>query len=395
MKPRIAIVTGTLQLGGSTSFVFNLASELVKRQLPCLVVSGEADNPMASDFARNHVEVVCWDERREIFEDRIERTLQRLREFKPGIVIANLAPFEFEILRYLPKGIFKIAMLHSHDPNVYPTVEKYADWIDMLVGVSAVIVKKLAGMRAFNRLPKHHLPCGVPMPAKLIPQTRPTELIRILYLGRVANEAKRVHLFPQIARKLEQERIAFHWTIAGDGPDRTALETEIKRRGLTSRFNFLGTVSYMKTGALFDNHDVLMLVSDYEGLPLSLLEAMGHGIVPVVSDLASGIREVVDQSNGILVPVDDIEGYARAIVHLHQNRTEWESKSAAARQRVRTEFSVESMTDRWLEFLPKQTGLTVEWPRGFLVRGPLTDRNQWWYSAPLRRLRRILKLISV
>src|SRR5258708_7408499 len=84
--------------------------------------------------------------------------------------------------------------------------------------------------------------------------------------------------------------------------DRTALETEIKRRGLTSRFNFVGTVSYVKTGALFDNHDVLILVSDYEGLPLSLLEAMGHGVVPVVSDLESGIRDVVDNRSAILVP---------------------------------------------------------------------------------------------
>src|SRR5438132_9145985 len=105
MNPRIAIVTGTLKLGGSTTFVFNLSSELVKRQVPCLIVSGEAEHPMANDFDRSHVDVICYDERREIFEDRINRVLQRLREFKPDVVIANLAPFAFEILRYLPDGI--------------------------------------------------------------------------------------------------------------------------------------------------------------------------------------------------------------------------------------------------------------------------------------------------
>jgi glycosyltransferase involved in cell wall biosynthesis len=393
MKARVAIITGTLQLGGSTTFVFNLSTELVKRQVPCLVISGEAEHPMADDFNRSNVEVMLCDERREIFEDRVQRTLQRLRAFKPDTVIANLAPFEFEVLRYLPQGVFRIGVVHSDEPNVYPTLKNYAPWMDAIVGVSASIVRRLNKISEFNHVSKHHLSCGVPMPKELTRQVRSSGTVRILYLGRLANELKRVHLFPEIAAGLEKTRTPFHWTIAGDGPDRAALQNRMTHLRLASHVQFVGVVNYAKIGALFGSHDIFLLVSDYEGLPLSLLEAMGHGLVPVVSDLESGIREVVDASSGVLVPVEDVNGYARAIVHLHENRGELAAKSAHARDRVRTKFSVESMTDRWLSIL-KVAEAPVIWPRDFRVHGPIMDAQQWKYACPVRSVRRLAKIIS-
>src|SRR5207244_1497066 len=153
---------------------------------------------------------------------------------------------------------------------------------------------------------------------------------------------------------------------------------------------FIGAVSYADVARVLDAHDILILVSDYEGLPLSLLEAMGRGLVPVVTDLESGIREVVNKNNGVLVPVDDVEGYARAIAYLHANRAEFAAKSAAARDRVRNEFSVGAMTDRWLSILSVSARPAV-WPRDFRIRGPVTDARQWKYAVPVRPLRRVLK----
>jgi glycosyltransferase involved in cell wall biosynthesis len=67
---------------------------------------------------------------------------------------------------------------------------------------------------------------------------------------------------------------------------------------------------------------------------LTGLAAMGGGLVPVVSDLPSGIPEVVDNSNGFLVPINDAASYARGIVHLHEHRDELAAKSAAARHPI-------------------------------------------------------------
>jgi glycosyltransferase involved in cell wall biosynthesis len=139
---------------------------------------------------------------------------------------------------------------------------------------------------------------------------------------------------------------------------------------------------------LLAQYDVFLLASDYEGLPLVLLEAMGSGLVPVVSDLPSGIRELVDDTTGRRVEPNDIPGYARELVWLHEHRAELPRLSANARKKVYEEYSVAAMTDRWLEaFGP--AGPQVDWPRRWKIQSPLTSPDSFRFSKAGRVLRRL------
>jgi glycosyltransferase involved in cell wall biosynthesis len=392
---RIAFVTGTLQIGGSTTFLLNLAGELIKRGISCRVFCGDNLYPLARDFERLRVPVSLHDHRRLIFEDRLKAILREMRDFQPNVIVAALAPFAFEVLRYVPREILRIGTVQSDDPTVYQMAEKYAGCMDGIVGVSGVIAKRLEKMAAFFAVPKHRLPYGVPMPDRLMRRAGLSEALRLLYLGRINNEQKRVHLFGQIAASLEKAGVRFQWTIVGDGPDRIGLEAKMKSSTAGAHVEFIGAVNYSETARLLAAHDIFILVSDYEGLPLSLLEAMGHGLVPIVSDLESGIRDVVNENNGMLVPVEDIDGYARAIIHLDKNRHELAKKSAAARERVQTEFSVEAMTDRWLGFLAAAPNEPVEWPRKCLISAPFGAANGIIFTKPFRFLRRLRKRLRI
>jgi hypothetical protein len=108
-----------------------------------------------------------------------------------------------------------------------------------------------------------------------------------------------------------------------------------------------------------------------------------------VSDLPSGIPEVVDATTGSLVKVGDIPGYAQAIIHLHQHRTELAAKSAAARGKVKREFSVAAMTDRWLARLPTAPATPPAWPKRWRLTAPLAASGAFHYSPPMRILRRL------
>ncbi len=392
-KLRIAFVTGTLQLGGSTTFLVNLAGEFVRRGVSCRVLCGDSLNHFVDDFEQLDIPVSLQDHKRSIFEDRLTGVLGQLQHYKPNVVIATLGPFAFETLRYAPHGVRRVGMIQSNDPLVYEVVEKYADSIDDIVGVSPAIVRKLEMMQAFRGIRKHCLTYGVPMFVKEPRPLRPEEPLRILYLGRLVDEQKRILLLPDIAVGLQEMQVSFHWTIAGDGPDRAVLEEKIKSAKLTSCVEIIGSVKYEEIGRLLDAHDVFILVSDYEGLPLSLLEAMGHGLVPVVSDLESGIRDVVDERCGIRVSPDEVAGYTRAISYLDKHRDELAAKSGAARERVRKEFSAEAMADRWLSVFGVYSP-PVEWPRKFKVHGVLIDPQRWKYIAPIRAFRRFLKRIA-
>jgi glycosyltransferase involved in cell wall biosynthesis len=386
---RAALVTGGLNLGGSTTFLVNFAGELVRRGIPVEVMSFERDNPLAADFQKQNIPVLCLDQRRMIFEDRLKIILQSLARFRPTVVVSTLAPSSFEVLRYLPPGVFRIGMAQSHDPIVYDMMRHYAPWMDLAVMVSQAMKQKAAAMPEFAGMPVACLPYGVPMCLDTeLPARDYTAPLRLLYLGRLENEQKRVHLFPRILEQLQASGIPFHWTIAGDGLEKTALEQAMKSLPAQT-VSFPGKISYADVPGILRAHDIFLLASDYEGLPLSLLEAVGAGLVPVVSNLPSGIPEVVDAGNGMLVPVNDVAGYARAIIHLHKHRDELAAKSAVARARVKTEFSVPAMADRWLAAFPKEFAAVGGWPSDWDIKPPLPARHPLYFSPPVRALRRL------
>ncbi|MCX6966540.1 MAG: glycosyltransferase family 4 protein, partial [Verrucomicrobia bacterium] len=348
-SPRFAFVSGNLNLGGSTTFLCNIAGELVRRGVSVRVFCTQKHHPLAADFESQNIPVFTADERRWIYEDRIAALLKELRAFEPTLVAGCLAPASFEILRYLPPGIRRVGMVQSDDPGVYGCLAAYREKIDAVVGVSKTIAARLQAMEAFAGKQIACIPYGVPMPASIPAAPSCGGPLRILYLGRLDEDQKRVRLFPEIYRHLCASGIPFRWTLAGEGPERAFLEAKMSGGGPDQHVLFTGQVDYANVPLLLQNQDVLLLTSTFEGLPLSLLEAMGQGLVPVVSDLESGIREVVDEINGLLVPVDNIEGYARALVHLHKDREELTQKRTTARARVFPAYSIAAMADRWMQ----------------------------------------------
>jgi glycosyltransferase involved in cell wall biosynthesis len=205
----------------------------------------------------------------------------------------------------------------------------------------------------------------------------------------LSQEQKRVRLFPEILRQICDSGMPFHWTIAGAGEELSYLETNLKTGSPDQTISFAGPVRYADVPMMLKQHDIFLLASDYEGLPLSLLEAMGYGLVPVVSDLESGIREVANKTVGLLVPMNDVSGYARAIIRLHEHREELAAKSAAARARVQQEFSVAAMTDRWLAALPSVKCAIEPWPTHWRIQAILNSGNPLRFSRPVRMLRRV------
>ncbi len=386
-KHKIAFIS-SLGFGGATTFVCNLAGELARRHLPVLVVSPEIENPFASDFKKAGVAVILHDQRRMIFEDRMQSMLRALAEFRPTVVIACLGGTTYEVMRYIPQGIYRMGIVQCDHAIFYDAISPYAEFLDAVVGISRRITKQLDAMRVFQNVARLCLLHGVGMPPAPVVRGGSERPLRILYLGRIMNPQKRANLFPKILADLRAAGIPFEWTIAGEGEERANLEKQMSSTP-TQQVRFIGAIPNAQVPALLEQQDIFLLASDSEGLPISLLEAMAHGLVPVVSDLESGIRDVVDASNGILVPVNAVADYAKAILHLHDHRDELAAKSAASRARVENDFSVSAMADRWLAALPAPSPTSSDWPARWKIKAPLMAKIPLYFSPPLRVLRRM------
>jgi glycosyltransferase involved in cell wall biosynthesis len=132
--------------------------------------------------------------------------------------------------------------------------------------------------------------------------------------------------------------------VAGDGPDREALEAESKRLGLNQRVRFLGHREDVP--ALLACCDLFVLPSLFEGLPVSILEAMSAGKAVVATAIGGTDEVVVPGETGLLVTPGDPLALAEAIQRLLTEPGLAESFGNRGRARVEREFSSRMMIDR-------------------------------------------------
>ena len=132
-------------------------------------------------------------------------------------------------------------------------------------------------------------------------------------IGRLATEKGFDLLIAAFLRVLE-DGINARLVIAGEGPDQTALEDQIKNSGMADRIQLLGF--QCDTAAFYEKLDIFVLSSHREGLPNVLLEAMAMG-TPVIATRVGGVERVVqDESNGLLIPSGSVEAIHSAIKRL-------------------------------------------------------------------------------
>ena len=108
--------------------------------------------------------------------------------------------------------------------------------------------------------------------------------------------------------------------IAGDGPERETLEREAKNLNVSSFIEFLGRVPHERMANLLAKADIYVSTSLHDGTSVSLLEAMGSGTFPVVTDIPSNREWIVDGKNGFLVPIDEAGILASRILDAIRNR---------------------------------------------------------------------------
>lgn len=131
---------------------------------------------------------------------------------------------------------------------------------------------------------------------------------------------------------------SLHLVVIGDGPLRSALEAQAAALGLSSRVHFLG--ARRDLGDLLSAMDIFVLPSLWEGLPLSLVLAMGAAL-PAVSTRVAGIPEVVDDgATGLLVPPSDAAALGAALARLVGSADDRARLGAAGRAFVLPRFGI-------------------------------------------------------
>jgi sugar transferase (PEP-CTERM/EpsH1 system associated) len=143
--------------------------------------------------------------------------------------------------------------------------------------------------------------------------------------------------------------------LVGDGPERPALEAMATALGLGDRVRFLGARDDVHQWLAAAN--VFVLPSLYEGISISLLEAMAARLPSVVTRVGGNPEVVTDGEDGLLVESGDVAAMAGALSALAQDPARCQWLGRAARARVEAEFDVATAVRRYEAIYRSSIGL--------------------------------------
>ena len=173
---------------------------------------------------------------------------------------------------------------------------------------------------------------------------------RVLILSRMDEIQKRISLALKIWEKIEKDPGLKDWylDIVGTGNNTDIVKRLLKKSGLKN----VTMHGWQNREPFLERSSILMMTSEYEGLPLSILEAQAYGCLPIAFNSFASLGDVItDGENGVIVEkFGDIETYAEKLKLIMKDK-EYRDKLALNSAIDLDKFSAEKIADKWLRIL--------------------------------------------
>lgn len=369
-------LTGASQ-GGAQTFLVDFCAGLVGCGWDVTVVTQAGSNRAAIGALRSAGVTVQADLWRPwaVPEDSARDLAAWTERVKPDVYVISLSPDgPWLALPLLDSRIVTMAVAHNDVGAFYAPLQHYAGFVDCAVGVSREVRRRIIDECGVPAARTHHIPYGVrsltpPEIDARLSRRRLDAPLRIGYVGRVEQDQKRVFDFVPLLALLKEKNVPFVFDVVGDGGAREQLDREISALGLVEPTRFWGWLDRDAVRDRLAALDVLILLSAFEGLPVALLEAMGQGVLPIVTRIASGSPDVVrDGINGFLVPVGNIAQFGDRVSRVARDR-QLRIRMGHAAWETASSYSIERMVEAYLS--------VIEATR---LRGPRAPKAQAPYA---------------
>lgn len=266
------------------------------------------------------------------------RLRQALRYFAPRMVIAWMN----RAARFTPRGDYVLAgrLGGYYDLGYYRHC-------DHLIGNTRTLAAWIT-QQGFPAARVHYLPNFVADFSGIAPANRadfgiPADAPLVLGLGRL-HRNKGFDIFIRALPRLP----GTHAIIAGEGPERAALQELARREGVADRLHMPGWRTDI--GALLTMADIFISSSRHEPLGNMVVEAFSASR-PVIAAAADGPRELIDPRTGVLVPLEDPAALADAVLSLRADPSRARALAAAGRARYLADYAQAPALARWRQVL--------------------------------------------
>jgi glycosyltransferase involved in cell wall biosynthesis len=304
------------------------------KELDCArsIVSFNADKVFSFNYSR---------------KENYYHTVSRLRKLipdEPGALVLNDF-LEMWMLDNYPvqQTVYQLI----HDPYYVRLAEKHHHVVDVFITHNKSLFDDLNKKLPHRKEDIFFLPHGVTIPHffRDFSIQGNDNTVRLLFLARIV-ESKGIYDLIEISDLLQQAGCRFEWTIMGRGPELPELKNRWNRN---VPVNFISPDTNEEVLEIAARQDIFVLPTKFDGTPVSLLETMSVGLVPVVTDLPGGIHEIVKSDIGFALPMNDNAAFAAAIIKLYHDRDLLGQLSKKAREKAEQKFDVKKTTLAYFE----------------------------------------------
>lgn len=319
--PSIVYISDSTSFGGSEKYLFDVASHFAGQTTVRVLMLGPGCPELEAQLDSQGITI-----------DRIGHTgtakqfyhgFKYLWQYRRHLIHFNLTYFDAcrslaMALPFLPQ-LKTVATIHGllPQPDATSMSQKIKRQIryrlfrgyGRILSPSAYVARELArswGADAQRIMVVHN---GVIPPLGLNPpRKKPAAVLTLLYLGRLSEEKGPRYLVEALAA-LPTNTV--RCLMVGDGPQMTEIEQLVAKHQLSPYITLVGyTRQYQDYLA---QSDVLVLPSQRENFPLSILEAMSAGLAVIAANVGGVSEQVVDGQTGFLFPARDVSSLADRI----------------------------------------------------------------------------------
>lgn len=369
---KILSVIETLGYGGAERGLVTLLEELVKRGHQCNVAALWPPLSLKSELESIGIKVYSLNlKHRWLVPEAVWKLGLLCIKNKYDILHGNLffATLYSRIMKMLHLSPCVVTTLHSIEYDSYPATTKYKkfrNWInsytgrkydDATVAVSEAVAKHYMHHLRFKNMVV--IPNSVPI-HKLLAHEQinvtsirnyfglPQEGFIIICVGRFVHEKGHQYLIKALHLLNYRHNLSPAVLLIGNGPLLPHIQNQINTFGLTHHVSIRHFVRHDELMKLISVADVYLQPSLYEGFGLAVLEAMAMG-KPVIASAVGGLPELIEDGiSGLLIPPDDPDAIADAILNLINNHIERNEIGANAIQRVQNYYDVKIIYDKWI-----------------------------------------------
>ena len=318
------------------------------------------------------VAVVC---RTGTTEGRVLALMETMSTVRPDVVIqVNIADCYEAIRRLKLNGslpsVRHIVSVHGLQADMMEHLRTDSDVVDGVIASNMLAVVAARAYLADERRVQY-APYGVPVPKNGFTDRRSASVLRLVYVGRLEQDQKRVFDLSKIVRGLLNAGIETELSIAGGGPDAEQLQLAFRSDGVDHAVKQLGVLSPAELAEAYRNHDVLVICSSWETGPIVAWEAMSHGLPVLSSAYVGHLLEgaLADGLNCLLYPVGDTNAAVACATRL----VDPEVRAAVAEAGlalVRQRYSRSASITHWASALDSICAIAPAVPRAERHRQP-------------------------